>query len=146
MMRRWPAASLAATLLLAAPGAADPRIDYTLHCRGCHGPDGAGVAGAAPSFRGHLAKFLWVPGGRAYLVQVPGTAQSELDDEHVAVLLNWLLEEFSSDQIPPGFVPYRAEEVTGLRRSRMTDVVAVRAKLMHAIAALPGSAAAPAGD
>lgn len=146
MMRRWPAAGLAITLLLAAPGAADPRIDYTLHCRGCHGPDGGGVAGAAPSFRGHLAKFLRVPGGRAYLVQVPGTAQSELDDEHVAVLLNWLLEEFSPNQIPPDFVPYNGREVTGLRRTRMTDVVAVRAELMRAIAALPESAAPPSGD
>ena len=76
-----------------------------LHCRGCHGPDGAGAPGAAPSFRGQVAKFLCVPGGREYLVRVPGTAQSELDDARTAALLNWLLREFSPDEIPADFSP-----------------------------------------
>ena len=66
-----------------------------LNCRGCHGPDGAGAPGAAPSFRGQVAKFLSVPGGREYLIRVPGTAQSELDDAHTAALLTWLVREFS---------------------------------------------------
>lgn len=137
------AASLAAALS-ALPAAADPRVDYMLHCRGCHGPDGAGVTGAAPSFRGRLAKFLWVPGGREYLIRVPGTAQSELDDARTAALLNWLLREFSPDEIPADFAPYGADEVARHRHAPLTDVWAARADLLRAIAASPGKAAGPA--
>jgi hypothetical protein len=129
--------------LLAAPAGADPSLDYMLHCRGCHGPDGAGAPGAAPSFRGQVAKFLWVPGGRAYLIRVPGTAQSELSDARTAALLNWIVHEFSSAEIPADFVPYKEAEITRQRRPPLTDVVAVRRELVRAIQA---HEAAAAGD
>ena len=122
-------------LFMSAAALADPQTDYILHCRGCHGPDGAGAPGAAPSFRGHVAKFLWVPGGREYLVRVPGTAQSELSDARTATLLNWILHEFSADQVPADFVPYTEDEVARHRRPPLTDVVAVRRDLMRAIRA-----------
>ena len=136
------AASLAA-VLGATRAAADPRVDYMLQCRGCHGPDGAGATGAAPSFRGQLAKFLWVAGGREYLIRVPGTAQSELDDARTAALLNWLLREFSPDEIPADFAPYGPEEVARQRHMPLTDVWTTRADLLRAIAASPGYAGAP---
>ena len=119
--------------LAASSSVADPQTDYMLHCRGCHGPDGAGAPGAAPSFRGQLAKFLWVPGGREYLIRVPGTAQSELNDARTAMLLNWILHEFSASEVPAEFAPYTEEEVTRHRRPPLTDVVAVRADLIRAI-------------
>lgn len=134
---RRAGAALVATALLGAPAAADPRVDYMLHCRGCHGPDGAGAPGAAPSFRGQLAKFLWVPGGREYLIRVPGTAQSELDDARTAALLNWLLHEFSPEQIPAGFTAYGAEEVGRHRRAPLSDVWGTRQELLRAIEAQP---------
>lgn len=119
----------------AAPTLADPQTDYMLHCRGCHGPDGAGAPGAAPSFRGQVAKFLWVPGGREYLIRVPGTAQSELSDARTAALLNWIVQEFSAREMPADFVPYSEAEVTLHRRAPLTDVVAVRGDLIRAIQA-----------
>ena len=119
--------------LLAAPALADSQTDYMLHCRGCHGPDGAGAPGAAPSFRGHMAKFLWVPGGREYLMRVPGTAQSELSDARTAALLNWILHEFSANELPAEFVPYSEEEVTRHRRPPLTNVYEVRRDLIRAI-------------
>ena len=119
--------------LLAAPAAADPRVDYMLHCRGCHGPDGAGAPGAAPSFRGQLAKFLWVPGGREYLIRVPGTAQSELDDAHTAALLNWLVHEFSAAEVPADFTAYDAVEVGRQRHAPLIDVWGARQELLRAI-------------
>jgi hypothetical protein len=69
---------LAAITLLAAAGArgADPRVDYMLQCQGCHLADGSGAPGAVPDLRGSLGRFLGVPGGREYLVRVPGAAQS----------------------------------------------------------------------
>ena len=58
--------------------AATPALDYMLHCRGCHLADGTGSPGAVPSLTGLFGKFLWVPGGREYLVRVPGSAKSPL--------------------------------------------------------------------
>ena len=126
------AAALAWSASLTAVAAADPRVDYMLNCRGCHGPDGAGAPGAAPSFRGQLAKFLWVPGGREYLVQVPGVAQAPLDDASLARVLNWMLERFDPTHVPAGFVPYAADEVGRLRAHPLTDVEGVRRRLLDA--------------
>jgi hypothetical protein len=136
-MKRGDVVRLAvlAGALSASLAAADPQLDYMLHCRGCHGPDGSGAPGAAPSFRGQVAKFLWVAGGREYLIRVPGTAQSELNDAHTAVLLNWILREFSPTELPADFVPYSEAEVTRRRRPPLTDVYGVRRELLRAIQA-----------
>jgi mono/diheme cytochrome c family protein len=115
------------------PAAADPRKDYMLNCQGCHGPDGAGAPGAAPSFRGQVARFLSVKDGREYLVRVPGTAQSALDDARTAALLNWLLQTFDPEHVPANFRPFRADEVKALRQAPLTDVVSVRRQLVQAL-------------
>ena len=114
---------------------ADEAADYMLHCRGCHGPDGAGIAEAAPAFRGTVGRFLQVPGGREYLVRVPGAAQSELSDARLAALLTWLVREFSPAELPADFVPYDAAEVAQARRLPLTDVIATRQALVAAFAA-----------
>jgi hypothetical protein len=137
--------ALIAVALLARPAHADPRVDYMLNCRGCHGPDGAGAPGAAPSFRGQVAKFLSVPGGREYLIRVPGTAQSELDDVRTAALLTWLVQEFSPGEIPVDFTPYTAAEVGPARHTPLTDVWRTRGELLRAIAAQATMPRAPAG-
>jgi mono/diheme cytochrome c family protein len=136
-MRLGAAVPAAALALLALGGAgaaaADPHSDYMLHCQGCHGPDGGGARGAVPSFRGGVARFLAVPGGREYLVRVPGTSQSELSDARVAALLNWLLREFSAAEMPADFVPYEEAEVSRLRRPPLTDVDGERRRLLAAM-------------
>ena len=125
-------ATLALLAALCSPAAAGPRTDYILHCRGCHGPEGDGAVGAVPSFRGQVGKFLRVPGGREYLVRVPGTAQSELDDARIARLLNWMVREFSPEQVPADFQPYSEEEVRRIRHP-LTDVESVRRQLIQAL-------------
>ena len=92
-----------------------PRLDYMLHCQGCHLEDGAGTEGKIPGLKDFVGKFLHVPGGREYLVQVPGVASSSLDDEALAEVLNWMLVNLSPNETPPDFEPYTAEEVAGLR-------------------------------
>ena len=134
--RTMMAAALA--VAVAAPAYGGPSTDYLLQCRGCHGPDGAGAPGAAPSFRGQVGRFLAVPGGREYLIRVPGTAQSELDDARTAALLNWLVREFSSAEVPADFTPYSAGEVARWRRSPLIDVWATRRELVQAIEAQAG--------
>jgi mono/diheme cytochrome c family protein len=75
--------------LAAGAAGASSETDYALQCRGCHGPDGAGVPGLVPSLRG-VAELLATPAGRARLLAVPGVRQASLSDERLAALLVWL--------------------------------------------------------
>lgn len=136
-------AAIFALLGCAASANASPRTDYMLKCMGCHGPDGAEVVGKVPAFKDNVARFLSVEGGRAYLVQVPGSRQSPLPDKAVADLLNWLLPHFDAAHMPANFQPFTGDEVADLRVHRIADVVAERARLMEEIAALSSAQSAP---
>jgi len=118
-----------------AGGPYSPRVNYILHCQGCHLPDGSGTPGKVPALRQQAGRFLHVPGGRQFLIQVPGTAQSALTDAEVAAVLNWILENFSKAELPADFVPYSATEVARFRRQPLADVSAVRSGLMAEIRA-----------
>ena len=111
-----------------------PAVDYALNCQGCHRADGAETPGSVPALAGSVARFLAAPGGREYLVQVPGVSQAPLDDAALAALLNWMLERFDAAHLPRPFVSYGAEEVGRLRKAPLTDVEAVRRKLLEAVA------------
>ena len=111
------------------------RINYMLNCQGCHLPDGGGV-GDIPQMKNFVGNFLKVPGGRAFLVQVPGSANAALDDAALAELLNWMLLEISAAQLPADFQPYTATEVGQFRAAPLSDVNAVRLPLIQKIALL----------
>ncbi len=119
--------------MAAAQGTSGPALDYAVTCQGCHRADGAGTPGTVPALAGSVGKFLRVPGGREFLVRVPGVAQAPLDDAALAAVLNWMLERFGQDDVPKAFVPYAAEEVSRLRRRPLTDVQGVRRQLVEAI-------------
>ena len=110
--------------------AGNPQVDYMLQCQGCHGAEGRGASGTVPSFAG-VGRFLAVPGGREYLVRVPGSSQSALDDAQLAEVLNWMIRRFD----PRDFAPYTAEEVARVRRPPLDDVEAVRRELERRLAA-----------
>jgi hypothetical protein len=111
------------------------RINYMLNCRGCHGPEGEGNAvGGIPRLAGFVSNFLRVSGGRAYLVQVPGSANAAVSDAALAELLNWLLPTLSGEALPAAFEPYDAEEVGRLRQIPESDVAGTRAALLRALA------------
>lgn len=117
---------------LAGADAGSPRLNYMLHCSGCHGQDGAGSPGAGvPDMRGTLGHFLKARDGREFLIQVPGTSQSPLSDAQTAELLNWMLDTFSARQIPAGATPYTPREVAGLRAARLDDVPGRRAEIVR---------------
>jgi hypothetical protein len=116
-----------------AEGMSSPRINYILHCQGCHLVDGAGTVDKVPALKNEVGRFLHVPGGREFLIQVPGTSQSALTDAEVAAVLNWILENFSSGQLPADFIPYTTLEISRYRQAPLTNVSAVRAKLMEEI-------------
>ncbi len=111
------------------------QFDYMINCQGCHLPDGSGNPDReVPAFPGELGKFLSVPGGREYLVQVPGSALSGLSDDALAGVLNWMLETFSTAELPNGFKPYSGEELHAWRQRPAVDVARVRAELLQRIA------------
>lgn len=102
------------TAAMAAPDRS--RQNYIQFCAGCHQLDGSGSpAVGIPDMRSQLGYFLNSRGGRAFLVQVPGSANSPLSDTELALLLNWMLKAFSPEQIPAPFEPYGEEEVRSLR-------------------------------
>jgi hypothetical protein len=107
-----------------------PGVEYALNCQGCHRADGAGTPGLVPALAGSVGRFLAVPGGREYLVQVPGVAQAPLDDATLAAVLNWMLDRFDPTHVPVEFVPYRAPEVGRLRVQPLVDVEGVRRHLV----------------
>ncbi len=128
----------------APPGVEDEaraRTNYMLNCQGCHGVDGAGNAsGDVPLMKGFVGRFLQVPGGREFLVQVPGSANAALTDAALAELLNWMLFRISASELPAGFLPYTGEEVGRLRKTPEADVVGRRAALVREIERLAGPA------
>ncbi|MBK8629795.1 MAG: cytochrome C [Sphingomonadales bacterium] len=121
------------------PGVIDPaqaRLDYMLKCQGCHRPDGSGDAVSNPPMNGKVAKFLHVPGGRAFLGRVPGVATVDLDDTRLSNVVNWTLYRFDRANLPPGFKPYTPAEIGRLRQSPLrTERAGVRAAL---VAQMPG--------
>ncbi len=138
--RLRPVAAIAALALcgIAGPGYAEVvepvRADYMLACQGCHLDDGRGFpARGVPKLTAYFGNFLKVPGGREFLVQVPGSAQSDLSNERLAALLNWMLRTFSPNQLPANFVDYGAAEVGRLRTHPLVTVAATRVELVRRI-------------
>lgn len=110
-------------------GAAAARIDYLLHCSGCHRPDGGGAPPEVPSLRGPIGSIVGTPEGREYVVRVPEAAQAPLSDDALAAVLNWMLREFSAHTLPEGFRPLDAEEVGAARGRVLSDPLRARARL-----------------
>ncbi|MDE2562123.1 MAG: cytochrome C [Sphingomonadales bacterium] len=111
-------ASQAGAVAPKVPGVSNPaqaRVDYIIKCQGCHRPDGSGDNHSNPPMNGFVAKFLGVPGGREFLVRVPGVATAALDDKRLTDLVNWTLYRFDAADVPPDFRPYTVEEVARLR-------------------------------
>ncbi len=126
----------AALMSLGAPALAagnPPEINYMLHCQGCHLPGGIGHPGIVPKMQGEIGAFLDSNAGRAYLVQVPGAAQSSLDDAELAAVLNWMLPAFDK-RVKADFTRYTAEEVARYRETQLTNVSALRRRILSGAA------------
>jgi mono/diheme cytochrome c family protein len=110
-----------------------PKNLFIHHCIGCHAIDGSGAPEVGvPSMNGLLGKFLQIPGGREYIVQVPGVMNSPLNDAEVARLMNWLV--FAMGPKPNrDFSPYETSEIKSLRQNIPENIGAVRAKLIKLI-------------
>ena len=109
------------------------RQNYILNCQGCHLPDGSGSRGNVPKMNDFVGYFLHVPGGREFIVQVPGAAGAPISDQELADVMNWMLLNFSKNELPDPFVPYNAEEIAKLRKEPLIDMHHRREELVARI-------------
>jgi hypothetical protein len=135
-------ASPAACLLLAAltigsiaAARANPAQDYMLYCMGCHGAQAEGVPGRVPPLAHSLGRFMRMPAGRNYILRVPGAANSVLSDAQLAAVLNWLAQEYNSEELTAGTPMFTAAEVTAQRHTPLVSVLAVRREVVRDLAA-----------
>ena len=109
------------------------RQNYILNCQGCHLPDGSGSEGNVPKMNDFVGYFLHVPGGREFIVQVPGAAGAPISDQELADVMNWMLLNFSKNELPASFVPYDAAEIAKLRKEPLIDMHHRREELIARI-------------
>ena len=133
---------------IAGEDAAIPRIgavqeDFSRNCQGCHRADGAGACRTVPRIRDFVGLFTRVPGGRDYLLRVPGVVWAMLDDARLTRVLNWMLVTYSREQLAPDFTPFTEEEVAKARERPLASVLETRRRL---IAELQRRALLPPGD
>ena len=107
----------------------DSQARYLLHCRGCHLANGSGLPPDVPTLVDEIGRLVASPAGREYVVRVPGVSQSALDDEDLAVVLNWILETFNADTLPADFRSYSAGEITEAREKVLADPLKYRRSL-----------------
>lgn len=115
-----------ALLVTACHASADPRAEYLLHCGGCHLEQGQGMPPEIPDLRLDVGRFAATPQGRAYLVGVPGVAQSPLTDAGLAGVLNWMLATFYPEAT---VAPFSVDEIATLRAQPLRDPLKRRAEL-----------------
>ena len=111
------------------------RINYMLHCQGCHLPDAVGVPGNVPRMNAFVGYFLHSQEGREFLVRVPGVSTAALPSNEIAELMNWLIRTYSAEQVPGEFAPYTRAEVAELRKRPEPDPATTREVILAGIAA-----------
>jgi hypothetical protein len=99
------------------------RIDFLLHCSGCHAQDGRGLEHKGiPALKDQVGYFLRTEGGRAYLMQIPGLLSAGMPDARAADVTNYILVRFAGASLPENFVPYIEEEAKRYRETRPADI------------------------
>jgi hypothetical protein len=126
---------LAFACCLTGAARANPAQDYMLYCMGCHGAQAEGVPGKIPPLAHSLGRFMRMPAGRNYVLRVPGAANSVLSDAQLAAVLNWLAQEYSSEELTADVPMFTVAEVTALRHSPLASVLAARHEVVRDLAA-----------
>ena len=110
-----------------------PRVNYVLHCAGCHGMTGEGSrVGGIPAFPDSVAYIASIDAGRTYMMHVPGVVSAGLSDAQIAEVTNYILEEWSDGA---ALTPFDAAEVTRRRALPVSNVVEFRRVVAEELAA-----------
>lgn len=130
---------IAAVLLLgvSSGAAADEqraRVNYMIHCQGCHLPEAEGYPGKVPRMKNFVGFFLHSQEGREFLLRVPGVSTSSLADDQLAELMNWLMQAYSEEQMPRHSKPFTVAEVATLRKNPEADPATTRERILERIA------------
>ena len=110
------------------------RINYMVHCQGCHLPEAVGFVGKVPRMKDFVGYFLHSRAGREFVIRVPGVATASLPDDELTEMMNWLLLTYSAEQLPQPFEPFSAEEVAVLRTDLEADPENTRMRILKQIA------------
>lgn len=105
------------------------KFNYQMFCQGCHTPDGTGGK-SVPKIKSFIGYFLQKQLAREYLVRVPGSANSPLNNEQLAEVLNWMILEFGGESVPKNMQYYTTNEVAKLRQKPLFEVVEYRDMLV----------------
>lgn len=97
---------------------------------GCHGEEGELESDGMPRLAGFVGYFLNIKEGREYLIQVPGVANSPLNDAEISELLNYMINQFSGLSMPQTFKPFTEEEVSEYRIIQLVNVYERRNELI----------------
>ncbi len=130
--------ALALTVVLIPAASADDhraKVNYMLHCQGCHLPEAIGFAGKVPRMKDFVGYFLHSKEGREFVIRVPGVATASLPDDELVELMNWLLLTYSAEQLPDPFAPYSVAEVAALRSDLEGNPEKTRLRILRQIAA-----------
>lgn len=111
----------------------EPRVNYELQCMGCHLADGSGERGRVPSVRKTLVPFSMISEGRAFVLRVPGVAQSPLSDADIAAVLNWMARNLSDEPLPARFKDYTPQEIRAVRARPLAQVKEARRALLERV-------------
>lgn len=109
------AAVLAANAASAAPQLSKYQTQYLLRCGGCHGIDGRSPPGSVPMLKGVAGSFLCSPASRTYVGRLPNVALTQLSDEDLAGVLNYVA--FDLGGAPKGAKPFTGPELAEARKS-----------------------------
>jgi hypothetical protein len=83
-----------------------------------------------------LGDFLKAPGGRAYIIEVPGVSLSALSDAQIALVMNWVLGNLNQTRLPRDFTPYTGDEVHRYRGVRLIELSKTRQQLLDRLIAM----------
>jgi cytochrome c553 len=119
------------THIAAADAGSSGRVDYVLHCSGCHAFDGRGLEHKGiPALKDQIGYYLRSEEGRAFLMQVPGLLSAGMSDERAAAVTNYIVLRFAGASLPESFTPYTAAEAKRYRESRPVNIPATRRALV----------------
>ncbi len=105
------------------------KYNYQMFCQGCHTQDGMGGR-AVPQLKGFIGHFPKSQKGREYLIRVPGSANSVLNDLQLAEVLNWMIINFGENSVAANWRPYDVDEVSELRKNPLMEVLQYRKDLV----------------
>jgi hypothetical protein len=116
----------------AAGGPRSPAPIFIQYCSGCHGlnGDGGGATSGIPKFRDFVGAFAGDELGRTYVLHVPGIANTGLDADTIAAVVNYVMTTWGGASLPQQFRAFTKMEVETRRRYPVSDIVALRREVV----------------